>query len=57
MKKILSFLLIVTFLISCKSSEEDIIDFPSISGMSYSIEKVELEIPVDANGDDIFHLI
>ena len=49
-------MLIVTFLISCKSSEEDIIDFPSISGMSYSIEKVELEIPVDANGDDIFSL-
>lgn len=54
MKKLLSILLAITFFLSCKSSDEDVVEFPSISGLSYAIAKVELEIPVDINGDGTF---
>jgi hypothetical protein len=55
MKKIILFFSIFVLYVACSSSNEDTpIDYPSIAGKTFSTSKVELEIPVDINGDNIF---
>lgn len=39
---------------SCNSSDDEILVFPFIKGKSFLATKVEIDIPIDINGDAIF---